>query len=331
MSNSVFRKFDIIYKSVGKMKIDNPGKFVFKLNFIIENYAHLGHLGATLILLFTAVCFGIVPLFAKTLQETGTSSAAIALYRYGFTALLMAPFLPFSREKWREALLLIFSGLFMGLSWIGYLEAIKVASIAVAGIVYMSYPVFTLLFAWPMVGQRPTLRGVMSVGLVMVSVCLIFSPDNLSGTSVKALLWSLPAPISFGFIIVVISGCLHRLTTYERLACATLGATMGLIPLVLESTGAEFIYAIPDHWFAIAGITFFTALLPQLLYTWACPCVGPNRSAATGTFELPTMFIIGWLAFDETMGAREVIAAILIVLAIVLAPVVQARKTSVQK
>jgi drug/metabolite transporter (DMT)-like permease len=58
----------------------------------LEDCALLGHVGATAVLILTAVCFGLVPLFAKGLMETGTNSSAIAFYRYGFTALIMFPF-----------------------------------------------------------------------------------------------------------------------------------------------------------------------------------------------------------------------------------------------
>ena len=78
-------------------------------------------------------CFGLVPLFARNLQAVGTDSATISFYRYAASALILLPWLPLRREKRGEALVLGGAGLLMGLSWIGYLEAIKVASVAAAG------------------------------------------------------------------------------------------------------------------------------------------------------------------------------------------------------
>ena len=40
----------------------------------------------------------------------------------------------------------------------------------------------------------------------------------------------------------------------------------------------------------------------------------------TGSVELPTMFVIGWLAFGETLGSAQLVAGALVLLAIALAP-----------
>jgi drug/metabolite transporter (DMT)-like permease len=78
-----------------------------------------------------------------------------------------------------------------------------------------------------------------------------------------------------------------------------------------------------EGWVLVAGLAAVTALLPQLLYTLACPRVGPARSAAAGSLELPTMFAVGWLAFGEAIGPRELMAAILVIGAIAVSPAIR--------
>lgn len=283
----------------------------------------LGTAVSTLILVTAAICFGLVPLFAKSLQQTGTSSSAVAFYRYGLASLLLMPFVPTTREKLGETLLLGGAGLLMGLAWIGYLESIKSASVANAGIIYMSYPIFTVLFAWPITGQQPSLRGLLAALLVLAAAYLTFSPGNIQSAALSALLWALPAPVAFGLVIVLVSGRKHRLTELERMGCISLGASLGLLPLVLSSGPEHLFYDLQHHWFLIIGITVLTAFIPQLLYVFASPRVGPVRSAATGSFELPTMIIIGWLMFGEFVGLREMLAASLVIGAVLASPAVK--------
>ncbi len=279
---------------------------------------------ATAVIALTAICFGLVPLFARQLQILGVDSSAIALYRYIFTAAVMLPFMPLARAKRREALLLGGAGLFMGLGWIGYLEALQTAPIAAASVVYMTYPLFALLFAWAMMGQRPNWRAMTSGFLVLVAATLLLDPRVLSTESVTALLWSLPAPVSFGFVVVVLSSMVPGLNPFERMACGMTGAVMGLAPLALSA--APDVVMLPtrtDQWLLVAGMGIVTALIPQFLYTLACPRVGPSRSAAAGSFELPTMLAVGWLAFGEVIGSREVASASLIIMAIAIAPAIR--------
>lgn len=278
----------------------------------------------TLVILLAAVGFGLVPLFAKHLQALGVSSPAIALYRFCFSALATAPFLPYARAKRGQALVVVASGVFVGLGWIGYLEAVQNVTVAAAGVVYMSYPLFALAFAWLFAGQRPGGRALAAGLLVLSAALLLLDPDQLSTSGVHALLWSLPAPMSFGLVVVVLSCLVSRLDGLERLACVMLGASLGLAPLAAAGTGAG--SALPGSvagWALVLGLAAVTALLPQLLYVLACRHVGPARTSAAGAFELPTMFAVGWLAFGEPLSLAELAAGSLILAATLVAPAVR--------
>lgn len=288
--------------------------------------SRLGPGAATAAIAMSAVCFGLVPLFARELQALGLGAPAIALYRYAFSAAALAPVLPLARAKRRDALLMGGTGVLVGVGWIGYLEAVATAPVAAAGVIYMSYPLFAVLFAWLLLGQRPGPRAWGAGALVLAAAGLVLDPGALSAGDLTALLWSLPAPITFALVIVVLSGMVARLSAAERLACGMTGASFGLLPLVVWPSAGPALPPPGDSaaWALIAGLTLCTALLPQLLYTAACPRVGPARSAAAGSFELPTMFAVGWLAFGEPVGPRELAAALLVLAAIATAPAVRA-------
>jgi drug/metabolite transporter (DMT)-like permease len=282
----------------------------------------------TLVIVLAAVGFGLVPLFAKHLQALGISSPAIALYRFVFSALATLPFLPRKSGKLREALGVTGAGMCVGLGWIGYLEAVERTTVAAAGVVYMSYPIFALAFAWLFAGRRPGGRGVAAGLLVLSAAAILVDPDQLSASAARALVWSLPAPASFGLVVVVLSCLVTRLDSLERLACVMLGASLGLAPLAAIGAGAG--AALPAStvgWALVLGLAATTALIPQLLYVLACRHVGPARTAAAGAFELPTMFAVGWLAFGQALTPAELAAGGLILAATLVAPAVQSSAT----
>ncbi|TVQ52056.1 MAG: DMT family transporter [Rhodobacteraceae bacterium] len=277
---------------------------------------------ATLALALAAVCFGLVPLFARELQAAGLASPVIAFYRYAFTALALAPLFPLAREKRREAAMAFGAGLIAGVGWIGYLEALKVAPVAAAGVVYMSYPVFAVLLAWGLAGQRPTKRAAAS-GVLVLAAAAAVAPAS-SGGAALGLLLALPAPFGFALAIVVISALVRRLSTLERMAAALSGSALGLMPLALSGGLGAMAPADPQVWALIFGAALATAFLPQWIYTKAAPMVGPARTAAAGAMELPVMIAVGALAFGEAAGPREALAAALVGAAILLAPAVRA-------
>jgi drug/metabolite transporter (DMT)-like permease len=274
---------------------------------------------ATLILVLASVCFGLVPGFARELQAQGLPDAAIAFYRYAFTAFVALPFLPRSRAKRGQALLLIGSGALMGLGWTGYLQLVGSNSIAAAGVIYMSYPAFAVLFAWALLGVRPGLRAWAACAAVLAAAALMMGGES-GPLDPLSLLWALPAPCFFGLMIVAISAMVPRLTTMERLGCTVLGAVVGLLPAVAATDPAALLPADESVWLSLLGLGLMTATVPQLLYILTAPTVGPARASAAGAVELPTMIVVGWLGFSEAFGLREGAAAILVLSAIAVSP-----------
>ena len=194
-----------------------------------------GPTSATVAIALTAVCFGVVPLFARELQAAGVDTTIIALSRYVLSALILLPWLPKAPGKRAAALLMTGAGLAMGVSWIGYLESLKSVPVGTAGIVYMSYPMFTLLFAWLLANQRPGARAVASAFLIMAGASIAYVSGDFGLEARWALLLALPAPMTFGFAIAVLCTRTHGLSATERMACAMLGAAMGLAPLAFLS------------------------------------------------------------------------------------------------
>ncbi len=278
---------------------------------------------STLAVALTAILFGLVPLFARELQAEGVGAASIALSRYVLSAAVLLPFLPLARAKRGEGLLLGVAGMAMGLGWIGYLQAIESGPIAAAGVIYMSYPLFCLAFAWLLLGQRPTGRAVLAGLMILLAAGLLLDTGGLAPGAALALLWSLPAPASFGFIILVLCALTPNLTPLEKLAAGMTGSTLGLAPMALMQDAGAMLPQTAEGWAWIAGLGLVTALLPQLIYTIAAPRLGAARASAAGSFELPTMLAIGWIAFGETVGLRGAVASGLVLAAIALSPAIR--------
>ena len=279
---------------------------------------------ATLMVLLASIGFGLVPLFARELTAIGLASSAIAFIRYGMVAILLLPFLNLTGPKRSATLYAIGAGAAMGLGWIGYLEAVKVASVAAAGVIYMSYPLFALLFAWLLLGQRPSPRALFAGSLIVAAAALALNPTVLGKQAIGALLLSLSAPMTFGLGIAILTGKLWVLAPLERMAGATLGGTVGLVPILASLAWEQLFPTTLVGWGWIGAFILLSALLPQLLYVIAAPKVGAGRAAVAGSIELPTMFLLGWFAFGEAIGPAEVMAGLLVLLAIPLTPTIRA-------
>jgi drug/metabolite transporter (DMT)-like permease len=99
-----------------------------------------------------------------------------------------------------------------------------------------------------------------------------------------------------------------------------------LLPLVLNLEFDQVIPQDPTLWKYIIGLALLTAMVPQYLYSTLAPLIGPARSAMAGSFELPTMFIIGFMVFGETIGVVQILSGMLVMTAIVITPAISSNR-----
>ncbi|TMV06409.1 DMT family transporter [Ruegeria sediminis] len=268
--------------------------------------------------LFASIGFGLVPYFSRGLTEQGLAPYAVAFYRYILAAVVLFPALVLCRSAWREILWGMAAGAVMGLGWIGYVSALETVPASTVGVLYMTYPVFTLLIAWALFGDRPTKRGLVAAGLIIVAAVIAGSPAAVPPDHIPRLLVALAAPFGFGFGICVLVHRLSRIAPLARIASVSLGSVLGLSPLILTSDIADILPGDSSDWALNTGLGLVTALVPQLIYTICSPVIGATRTAVIGSIELPTMFAVGIVAFGEIISPAQAVACALVLGAIAL-------------
>ncbi|MEM9247646.1 MAG: DMT family transporter [Pseudomonadota bacterium] len=265
--------------------------------------------------LLASVGFGLVPYFSRGLTEAGLAPHAVAFHRYIIAAVALLPVLYASRRAWRALLWGGAAGICMGMGWIGYVTALQTLPATTVGVLYMTYPVFTVLLAWAFFADRPTIRAIVSAGLIVVAALVSTGPFALAPEQIPVVLGALAAPLGFGFGICVLVHRLKALPPLARMASASAGSVLGLAPLVVMTDPAAILPSDPSDWGLLVGIALATALIPQLIYVTCAPLVGAARSAVIGSVELPTMFAVGVLAFGEALTVAQGVACALVLLA----------------
>lgn len=266
--------------------------------------------------LVASICFGLVPYFSRGLTQQGVAPYAVAFYRYIVAAILLLPVLIVHRKAWREICWGLAAGAVMGLGWIGYVTALEALPASTVGVLYMTYPVFTLVIAWALFSDAPTRRALLASGLIVLAAITAGAPASVSPQHIPTLLAALAAPFGFGFGICVLVHRLSRIAPLARIASVSLGSVLGLSPLILSADVQQLLPEGQSDWILIIGIGLVTALVPQLIYTICSPLIGASQTAVVGSIELPTMFVVGFVAFGEAITAPQTIACALVLAAI---------------
>lgn len=255
-------------------------------------------------------------------MDSGIAPISVAFYRFLTTVVVLLVFLDLSRNKYKETLWSMASGIAIGIGWITYVGALRTAPVATVGVIYMTYPLFTLLIASVWLRQAPTQRSLASGCLVLGAAAIAIAPSLSILPMLSALLLAFLAPIGFAFAICVLTQKLLNLAPLQRSAGVSLGAVVGLAPLIATQDSNTLLPSDLYGWSMILGISVVTALIPNILFATAGPVVGSSRTAAASSFELPVMFIVGLVAFNEAIDVSQLVAGVLIVMAILVSPVV---------
>ncbi|MDZ7748537.1 MAG: DMT family transporter [Halofilum sp. (in: g-proteobacteria)] len=212
------------------------------------------------------------------------------------------------------------AGVASGIGWTTYMTAIDHVSVASAGVVYMSYPLFVVVLGWLLLGQRLTGRALLGAALVVAGAVTVNPPAAVPAGDLLVLAASVAAPMGFALMVVLIVTTGHGLNARERWSAVCVGHVAGLLPAALLADPGAIIPATRAGWMWLAGLGAVTATIPQLIYTRFAPRISPARAATTGAIELPTMLAVGWLAFGEHIGLAEVAGAIMVATAIAVTP-----------
>ncbi len=272
-------------------------------------------LGLALMLL-TAVCFGLNPLFARYAYSGGLTPEVTALYRFGGPALVLLPLCAVGRGQWRLALTALGLGAGMGLGLTAYFKALAVLPVALPALVYFTYPAFTLVLGYLLFGERITARAALACLCVLLACALVLSPDRLTTDQIGALLMCLAAPLAYALLLHGLARWLTPLPVMTRAGLTIAGAALALVVLLLLD--AQTVKLAPNDalgWVGIVGLMTVCSLVPQVTAVLAVPMLGAGAAAIASSAELATSLAIGWVVLAEPVTGTALIGVGLILAA----------------
>lgn len=231
-------------------------------------------------------------------------------------------FLPPNRESWVYSIWLGLLGtmayqlLFMhGMSW---------TAAGDASLIIPMNPVFTVLLAVPMLGQRISAR--MSVGLLIgiagVAVVVGWSPNSGIPIEHRILgdLMVLLAALSWAATSNLTKIMLSWESGYSSLEIVVWYSVTGwalLFPWVIAENWGS---AVPDpssaEWITIAYLGVISTVLSYVLFAKGIELIGPT-AASSYVFLVPVFGVLGgWLLLDEEIGASMILGFVLIVVGV---------------
>ena len=278
-----------------------------------------------------AVCYGTNPLGALNLYAEGMNTPSVLFWRFGLAWLVVAAVVLLRRGETlrvtrREFATLSALGVLFTLSSLSLYVSFRYMAAGVASTILFIYPVLTAAIMALFFHERVTLATVLSIGLSLAGVLLLYWGDADGPLHLGGVLLVVLSALTYAlYIIVVDRSPLHmspfKINFYVLLYCA-----LGMLLFALCTGQAVQLPPTPRAWFFTGWLAVVPAIMALVMMVYAAKYLGSTPTAILGALEPLTAVLIGIFVFGEPFSARLALGIALILAAVVLIVVARGRK-----
>ena len=275
------------------------------------------HNRALLSMHIAALMFGLTGIFGKLIQAGplvivfGRAFFAVAAL-FLFARLFTRPILRgITRQKFLQ---LAMCGFFLGVHWLTFFHAVKVAGVGIGTLGFASFPAFVVILEMIFWREHPSLRDLIKVGLICVGLILVAPTFDLSDGATTGLMWAVLSGFCFAAVSVgnrLTSGHLHavQVAFWQNIvifAC--------LLPF---SSAALFeVTALDWLWLALLGL--FCTGLAHGLFVASLTVLKARVASLFFALEPVYGILFAWYLLSEEPTLRMLLGGALIISALAL-------------
>ncbi len=261
--------------------------------------------------------YGMNPLFTLPLYRDGMDTGSVLFLRY----LIAVPFLMVmlkSRGRsfkltGREALPLLFVGLFFALSSITLFTSYRYMDAGIASTILFVYPVMVALIMATFFKERISLQTWLCIFVTMLGVSLLYIGEGGVTLSLKGTLLVLGSALAYTLYMVIINKSSLKEVATIKVSFYTILTGLILFSVMLLFQG-ELI--LPSKWYlwgSLLALSIFPTVFSMICTTAAIKYIGSTPTALLGALEPATAIFFGVLVYGEELSGRDILGFLLIV------------------
>ena len=269
-----------------------------------------------LLLVISMIVFGTIGLFVKYIP---LSSGEIALYRAILAIILLGIFLLITKQKIdiktikKDLLLLLISGMAMGINWILLFEAYNYTSVSVATLSYYFAPVLVMVVSPILFKEKLSILQIICFVGSTIGLVLLTGISDLNGNNdhFKGIILGILAAIFYATVIIL-NKFIKGVSGVNRTFLQFVSSIIVLLPYVLLTSGINVL--------KLEGVSWIYLLIIGIIHTGICYCMYfssvkelRGQEVAILSYIDPLVAVIVSLVFlSESMNVYQIIGGILI-------------------
>jgi drug/metabolite transporter (DMT)-like permease len=276
---------------------------------------------ATLLVLFSACCFGSIPILITLATTSGARLVDVLAWRYLLAAALLvvvsggvAPVLAPGRRAWP---VLVFCG--GGQAAIAFvsLSALRFIPAATLTFLFYTYPAWVAVIAAARGAERISGRRAVALALSLAGIALMVGMPGAGGLHPVGALLALSSALLYAVYIPMIDALGRGMPPAVTSMYTALGSAAVLVVVAVAQGGLALRFE-PMGWTAVGILAVVCTVLAFLAFLRGLAEIGPVRTAIVSTIEPFWTALLGSVVLGQQLGPRTLAGGLLIAVAVIL-------------
>lgn len=270
---------------------------------------------AKLLLSLSMIIFGTLGVFTRNVAVT---SGELALYRAILAAILIMGYFLITGQRMdykaikKELLLLLFSGMAMGINWILLFEAYKHTTISAATLSYYFAPVFVTLVCPILFHEKLGKKQLICFLMSTLGLVLVIGFENLGdGNHVLGILLGLGAAVFYATVILL-NKFIKNVEGIHRTFLQFLAAIAILVPYVLITGDLQIGMLDGKGWVCLLTVGLIHTGITYCMYFSALKELKGQEIAILSYLDPLVAVAISFFILGEPMTIWQMLGGILI-------------------
>ncbi len=270
---------------------------------------------AKLILSAAMAIWGTLGLFT---QRINVSSGELALYRALMAAVLIGAYLLFSKQKIdfravkRELLLLLISGVAMGINWVLLFEAYRYTSVSIATLSYYFAPVLVMLASPLLFRERLTKKQIFCFFMSTLGLVLIIGIGSFGGgRDGIGILFGLGAAVFYA-TVVLMNKYIKEVAGIQRTFMQFAGAILILLPYVMLTGGVRLQRLDGTGWIFLLIVGLLHTGVAYCMYFSSLKSISGQSTAILSYIDPLVAVLVSFFVLGESMTLVQLLGGALI-------------------
>ena len=271
---------------------------------------------AKIMLSFSMIIFGTIGLFSKSIAVT---SGELALYRAILAAILIGGYFLISGKKIdfkaikKEIVLLLLSGMAMGINWILLFESYKHTTISIATLSYYFAPVIVMVVCPFLFREKITKKQLLCFVMSTLGLVLIIGFDGSNGGNnhILGIMLGLGAAVFYATVILF-NKFIKKVEGIHRTFLQFLAAIVILIPYVFLTGDLKIGELDPKGWICLLTVGLLHTGITYCMYFSAMKELKGQEVAILSYLDPLVAVLISVVILGEPMTLVQLLGGILI-------------------